>query len=306
MAEQSHKKILIDRLIGMLSGEIVLSDDVRHYIDSTLAPASADQLAEFLTDSDNCEAATAIELIFFPDEAMQETIEPILAETDFSAEDPSEIAASLCKRQMRAIIGFPDKRDKVALNVPAFAVRRLVDRLHLTRVIDRRLSETIKRLVPDAHAAARVRVKLRNARISQSKNQTGFLCSLIQALYNKSEDFWDCLAFAIELLEQTDPEADIYRALMAHKQFLIQSIRAAEKNRQALASNPVEALIMKGVNISSVDTEAAREKIDRIDRISVSVYGRTEFFPGLEPSEQSLDLDIRDKEDMASVLRLLS
>ncbi len=306
MANQHYKKKLIKQLVDILSGEINLSRDVIHYIDSTLAPASGDQLVEFLMDPDNCEAETAVELIFFPDEAMQEKIEPILAQTGFSPEDQTEIANLLCSKNLQVKLCFPDHQSKVPLTVPESAIRQLIARLQLHRRINPQVSEVIDRFITDTRAARRVRVKLRNARIEQSGKQADFLCSLVQTLYGKSDEFWNSLDFAIDLMEQTDPEADMYEALMAHKQFLIKAIRTAEKNQRALQSNTVEALIMRGINISSVNTEEARNSIDRIDRISISIYGKTEFLPGLEPSEQSIDLDIRNKEDIASVLRLLT
>lgn len=308
MTERKHKENLINHLIDLLSGEIILSEDVRHYIDSTIAAASGNELFEALMDPDNCEAETAIELIFFPDELMQEKIEPILAETHITESDQAEIINFLCRQNMCATICFPDQRGKASLPVPESAVRQLIARLHLTRSTPRQIAGIINQCMPDAQAACRTRVKLRNARISESPNQIAFLSSLIQALSEKFDenDFWPALDLAIDLLEQTDPDADIYEALMAHKQFLIKSIRAAEKNHQALQANTVEALIMKGINISSTSIEELRNKIDRIDRISIAVFGKTEFLSALDPAGQPIDLGVQDKNDIASVLKLLS
>ena len=304
MTEAQQKEKLMQAVKDSLSGDIHLSASVVHYMDSTLAVTSGEELAEFLMDTENCEAETAIELIFFPDEAMQEKLEPFLSDIRLTEADVAEIARILSQKDLQARLCFPDQRGQAILPVPETAIRQMMARLRLTHSIPAQMAGVIDQFLPDVHSAYLTRVKLRNARISQSANQIDFLSSLIKASGERADDFWQLLDLAIDLLEQTDPEADMYDALMAHKQFLIKAIRVAEKNHQTLASNTVEALIMKGINVSAIDIEAAREKIDRIDRISVAVYGRTEFLSALAPSGQSVD--ISDKEDMAAIRRLLS
>lgn len=310
MSRQQTKAELIQEMMDILGGDIQLSESVVHYLDSTLAVTSGDELIASLMDPDNCEADTALELIFFPDEAVQERLEAILAGTGLTGEDVSEITHTLCKQNLKARLCFPDRRGKAALPVPEAAIRQMISRLHLTRTIPRPIAAAIDQSLADAPSACRVRVKLRNARIAYTNNQIDFLCALIKAIAQPSaqqpDDFWQLLDLAIFLLEQTEPGADIYDALMAHKKHLIKAIRAGEKNQQALASNIVEALIMKGMNVSAIDVAAARETIDRIDRISIAVYGKTEFLSALAPAGGAMDLSVQDKEDMAAVLRLLS
>jgi len=306
MTGQQKKEKLVQELMHLLSGDIHLSQSVVHYMDSTLAVTSGEELADALLDPDNCEAETAIELIFFPDEGMQEKLEPVLSEIQLTEADVSEIVRLLSQKNLQARLCFPDQGGNAILPIPETAIRQMAARLRLTRSIPCQIADAIDQSLPDVHSANLTRIKLRNARISQSDNQIGFLCELIRTSGRQPDDFWQLLDLAIDLLEQTDAEADMYDALMAHKQFLIKAIRVAEKNQQTLASNTVEALIMKGINVSAIDIEAAREKIDRIDRISVAVYGRTEFLSALAPSGQSIDLSVQDKEDMAAIRRLLS
>ena len=306
MTEAQQKDKLMQALRDILSGDIHLSASVVHYMDSTLSVTSGEELAHALSDPGNCEAETAIELIFFPDEAIQEKLEPILSEFRLTEADVSEIIRILSQQNLRARLCFPDRPGQAILPVPEAAIQQMAARLRMTRSIPGQMADAIDASLPDTHSANLTRVKLRNARISQSANQIDFLCKLIRGLGQQLEDCWQLLDLAIDLLEQTEPEADMYDALMAHKQFLIKAIRAAEKNQQALASNTVEALIMKGINVSAIDVEAAREKIDQIDRISIAVYGRTEFLSALAPAGQSIDLSVQDKDDMAAIRRLLS
>ncbi len=314
MRKQQTKEKLIRELTEILSGDICLPDAVVHYIDSTLSPTSGQALAEALMDADNCEADTAVELIFFPDAATQERLEPILSEAELTEAEVSEMVHTLSRKSLQARLCFPDQRGQTILPVTETAIRQMMNRLRPTAIISRQIAEAIDHFLPQAEDACRMRVKLRNARIGQTNSQINFLCALVKGLARpsapqptrQSDDFWDLLDLAIFLLEQTDPGADIYEALMTHKQHLIKAVRAGEKNQQALASNTVEALIMKGMNVSAIDVAAAREKIDQIDRISIAVYGRTEFLSALAPAGGPMDLSVQDKEDMAAVLRLLS
>ncbi|MFP4533450.1 MAG: hypothetical protein ACLFNS_12285 [Desulfobacterales bacterium] len=314
MIKQQTKEKLIQELTEILSGGICLPDAVVHYIDSTLSPASGEELTKVLMDADNCEAETAVELIFFPDAATQERLEPILSEAILTEAEISEVVHTLSQKNLQARLCFPDERGQAILPVPETAIRQMMNRLRPTVTISRQIAEAIDHCLPEAEDACRMRVKLRNARIGQTNSQINFLCTLIKAIAPPSaqqpsrqpDDFWNLLDLAIFLLEQTEPGADIYEALMTHKQHLIKAVRAGEKNQQALASNTVEALIMKGMNVSAIDLAAAREKIDQIDRISIAVYGRTEFLSALAPAGGPMDLSVQDKEDMAAVLRLLS
>jgi len=307
MSNEPHKTTLIRELANLLRAGIDLNREVCHYIDSTLAPSSAGEFVTMLTATDNCEAETVIELIFFPDQAMQEQLEPSVGAAGFSKEDEWEIAEKLCRAKISAPIRFPDHRGEARVGVSESAIGQLVARLNLTTRLAPAIAQAIDQAVSGPETACRIRVKLRNARIMQSGNQIDFICRLIQQIFPKNTDeFWKTLDLAIYLLEQIKADADIYGALMAHKKLLVQSLQAAEKNREALASNTVEALIMSGTPIISICVDSARETIGRIDRISLLIYGKTESFPFPETVRQTVDLADADKGDIGAIMRLLN
>ena len=313
MNQQSHKTRLTRQLADWLSGGIELSREVVEFIDSTLAPESAEALEALLHEADNCEADAVIELIFFPDTALQEIIEPIAAEAGLTETDLAEIKQALERENIEAHIRFPDHRKALSLRLPPSAIEQLITRLHLSRQLDDRLARAISQAGPDAQTSLQVRVKLRNARISQSETQVDFLGRLIDQLAQKlalnkeaeAAEFWKTLDLALYLLEQTGADADLFAALMAHKKLLIRAIQTAQKNQAALSSNTVEALIMQGVNIPSISIESARETIARIDRASLLVFGRTEYMPAPEAAAPSMDLSVGDEADLQAMMRLM-
>ena len=314
MNQQSHKTRLIRELTDWLTEGVELSREVVDFIDSTLAPESAEALESLLNEAESCEADAAIELIFFPDEALQERLEPIAAEAGLTETDLPDIRQALNEKNIEARIRFPDHRQILSLQVPPAAVDQLIARLHLTRQLDDKLARSISEAQPDARTTRRIRVKLRNARISQSETQVDFLSRLIEKLAQQFDlntekeagEFWKILDLALYLLEQTEADADLFSALMTHKKLLIRAIQTAQKNQSALSSNTVEALIMQGVSIPSISIESARETIDRIDRTSLLVFGRTEYMPPPEAAMPSMDLSVEDEADLRAMMRLLS
>jgi hypothetical protein len=118
----------------------------------------------------------------------------------------------------------------------------------------------------------------------------------------------ETIDFAIYLLEQTEPEANLYEALMAQKRLLVRALYTAEKSRERLSSNTVEALIMQGISIPSICPEAVGRQIGIIDRISLLLYGKTEHYPHPSAAGQSLTMDAEEAEadNIGAMRRFLS
>jgi hypothetical protein len=141
-----------------------------------------------------------------------------------------------------------------------------------------RLAETLSRFITDASENIRIRVLLRNCRSEFSDPACAFLCTCIENMYTVSPYFWNVLTFLLNFFDYADPEADIYLSLMEEKKAVLQSIAQAEKTEHALNHQCVEALMLKGINILSINIADAREKIVLIDHICISIFGKTELY----------------------------
>ena len=71
-----------------------------------------------------------------------------------------------------------------------------------------------------------------------------------------------------------------------------------------LARHNVETLLLRGERVSCIDKAAARKKIQIIDRISLAVFGKTEFFDMMPVGEQSITLE--RKADIDKLIEELS
>ena len=95
----------------------------------------------------------------------------------------------------------------------------------------------------------------------------------------------------------------MFQALMAKKRFFFQSLQKAKNLDIQLTKHNVETLMLRGKRISYVDKTEARKKIRMIDRISLAVFGKTEFFDLMPAGEQSITL--KGKEDIDKLIKEL-
>lgn len=314
MEKHVKREELIRQLIDSLCRPMNLESDVLHYIDSTLGPASAEEFKALLTASEEPEAEAVLELLFFPGQGLQEAIEPLLAGTRWDEGDADALTRSLCEKKLTARICFPGERGEAHIPIPDSEVAKFVARLNLCRFIDPELARAICDSVSDPVIAARLRVRIRNSGIEQSGRQTDFLSELIRRNPKSPAEparvggLMETIDFAIYLLEQTEPEANLYEALMAQKRLLVRALYTAEKSRERLSSNTVEALIMQGISIPSICPEAVGRQIGIIDRISLLLYGKTEHYPHPSAAGQSLTMDAEEAEadNIGAMRRFLS
>jgi hypothetical protein len=184
----------------------------------------------------------------------------------------------LSQKELTIPVTFADSRGTLSIPATDSIIRQLMSRLNITRQIDARLVKTLSRFVEDKTEDLRLRVLLRNCRIEFSDAVSAFLCMCIEKMYARSPFFWESLTFLLDFFEYFDPEADIYSGLMGEKKALLHNIDQAGKNEQALKKNCVEALMLKGLSLLSIDVAAARKKIVLIDHICISIFGKTGLY----------------------------
>jgi hypothetical protein len=81
---QDYQDRLLTRIVGALENGGRLTDATLAYIETALFPPAADRLIALLTDESDCERDSLLDLIFFPDQAVQIELEPLLETAGFS------------------------------------------------------------------------------------------------------------------------------------------------------------------------------------------------------------------------------
>ena len=293
MKSRNKNKQVAEKIIEILQGGLTLNADTQHYIDSTFSNPSVGELEELLQDQSSCETASLMELLFFPDESVQLQLEEMIEETHFQSRDEAEIQNHVCSTSLQTSIRFADGRGAFEKRVTTSNAAQFIERLNLSRRLDPGLRSAISRYVPRG-LQTRCKVRLRNARPITSPNKISFLQTVFEKLPIDNDVFFEHLDFTLSFLDELKDEADMFPVLMARKKRYIHSLQKAKKLDNKLVRHNVETLLLSGERVSCIDKADARKKIQIIDRISLAVFGKTEFFDMMPAGEKSITLGGKD------------
>jgi hypothetical protein len=302
MKSKNKNKQLAEKIIDILQSGLPLNADTLHYIDSTFSNPSIGELEELLQDESSCETDSLIELLFFPDESVQMQVEEMLGETRLQKQDEQEIQDLVCTKAFQTRIRFPDERGTLGMEVTPSSVVQFIMRLNLLRCLSPKLRASIAEYVPVTFQT-RCKVRLRNTKPITSQNKILFLQAFFEKLEIDSDESFDFLDFILSFLDECKDGQDMFKALMTKKKFYFQSLQKAKNLDIQLKKHNVETLLLSGKRVSCVDTADARKKIRMIDRISLAVFGKTEFFDLMPAGEQSITLE--GKEDIDKLIKEL-
>jgi hypothetical protein len=302
MKPKHKNKEVADKITEILRGGLTIKADTQHYIDSTFSNPSGDMLAALVKDEINCETDSLVELLFFPDESVQLQLEEMIDAVCFEKHDERAIRDMVCSRLSQIRICLHGGRRSFEMAVIPSNVTKFVARLNLSRLLDPELRSAIDKFV-DQRLQNRCKVRLRNARRISSPAHILFLVDFFKKLQIDPAEFLDALDFILNFLDGLEDEADLFEALMARKRFYYRSLQKAKNLDIQLTKHNVETLLLKGKRLSYVDKADARKKIKIIDRISLAVFGKTEFFNLMPAEAQSITLE--DKADIDRFIKEL-
>lgn len=297
---------VVETLVGIIKevfhNGLELDADVRHFIRSTFSDLSSGELAALLTDPQNSDADTLRELIFFPDETMRIRIEPALEGNGITPEQQAGLIRHLYQNQLEARLILPEGQS-IILKLPESTVEPLIQRLHLTRSLAPQLRDAVSSFEEEEFRNL-VLVKLRNARTLHTGTQVQLLTDFFKKFRSQGPDFIELLSFLLEFLELTRPDQDMYEALVNRKRAHFRNLQKARFFEKQLRRNNIETLIMLGVRPPNVHPEQTRLKMDLIDDICRTVFGRTEY---LAPIHDSINMgEFDEDQDVSEMIRRLS
>ncbi|MFP4194829.1 MAG: hypothetical protein ACLFRO_07795 [Desulfobacterales bacterium] len=295
---------IAEKIKARLQDGIRLEKDVLHYIESVTGAAKPDDLLSQLEQGEeSCEIESLYELIFYPDEDDQVFLEPLLEEKAVDQKTAEYIRWYLAKEEIRTRLFYPNGSMTPEITVPGHSINQYLKRLRLTSCIPEKTAEAIRANISDRQLALRMRVRLRNAEFGYSGNAASFICSCLEKMPVKSEEDMARIQWVIDFLGRRDEGTDIYSSLMEEKRRAAEMLRLSSESEQRLSRQPVEALIMQGVNIPCISTDETIRQLNIIDQIALAVFGTTET-----PDRQTpVNLGVFDgKSDIGKVIRILS
>jgi hypothetical protein len=301
MTVQSKQSALCRWLCDELKQGIVLTTDVRNYLDATFG---SDDLAGVLAAADNSETDSLLDLLFYPDTALRLRFEMQWGQERFSDHDREAVIDMLRAASPWARVTLPGTNRKLPIAVPAFALQAFVQRLNICWQPCTQMADALNAWGPD-EKGLRARVQLRNARLAWHANQVALVCRFLSHVEALSQTTDTDLAFLIAILSELVPGQDQYEFLVGKKFFYFQSLcRAEDFERKRQASN-MEIMMMAGARSAHGSIDEWRHNMRRIDRICQALFGRTQFFQ--HPDSQSIDLpNSRSPDGLQNVVRILS
>jgi len=269
--------LLAERIVKILKEGIHLNSNVMHFIDSTFLSPCINELEKIIADHSDCERDSLIELIFFPDEKIQAKLEDLLESHNYCREDENKVLDYLSSGHIESTIHFPGEKGTLSVKTPYEAAGRFLARLNIHRNIDERISAAIDKCISEKLKIS-ARVKLRNTVYEITENKILFLCDFFEKMEDESGDFLECLDFTLSFLDESESTSDLFNAFMDKKRFYYKNLQRAEKFRQQLEKANMETMILQGVRAPYISIEDEKRKMELIDKISLSVFGRTEYF----------------------------
>ena len=274
--------LLAKRITRILREGIHLSSDVTHFIDSTFSNPCISELEKIIADQSNSERDSLIELIFFPDEEIQAKLEDLIESHPYCREDKKKVLDYLSFKPIESTIHFPEGKGTLSVKMPSEAAGRFLTRLNIHRKIDKRISAAIETYVSEK-LKIQVMVKLRNAFDGLTENKILFLCDFFEKMDHKRGDFLECLDFILPFLNEAQNTSDLFSDIMDKKRFYQKNLQRAEKLRQQLEKANMETMILQGIKAPYISIEDEKRKMELVDKISLSVFGRTKYFENYQP-----------------------
>ena len=303
MKQIKRCRILAEKIAAVLREGLDISPQVLHYIDSTFSTPGMAELHEIINDESDPERDCLVELIFFPDEAVQIQMEDLLDKLDFEPADEPVAADSLIRLKPGACISFPDNRGSLELVMPEFAAGPFIERLKISKKPDRRLIEAIGTFVSEKHRN-RCKVKLRNSRFEGAENNIYFLSRFFEKVAAEGGDFFETLEFMLNFFDEAPNDGELFTALMRRKRFYLRNLHKAEKFEGRMEGKNMETLMVQGMRVPYVNKAEAIKKIGMIDSIGLAVFGKTDY---VGQAVGSVNVDIsQSQQDVQKMMQLLS
>jgi len=273
MSQSDHCRQLAREIAAWLARGIRPDPDVRHYIDSTFAFPTHQELESVLKDPDNCERDTLLELIFFPGQDIQILLEDLIQQSCFQLEDEKEILGLLMEKKPDVALHYPEEHLPVCFAVPEYAAGQFIARLNIYKHISSKVLEAARQSLPlDWQMPARVMI--RNARFACQGAKSVFLETFMGSIPSMTDDFFGHLKFVLDFLETSLDETPLEESLAHWKQHHQKNIIKAGQFQRQRQNKNVETMIMQGIRIPHFDPQDDMQKIAMIDTVSLAIYGK--------------------------------
>jgi hypothetical protein len=242
-----------------------VSTDILHYMMSVSGLDTLEAIQETLLDETSSEGASLFELILFPDEGFQVAIEALVENFNYSKADEKTIRDLLISRKIKTVFHFPGL-GSTPVSIPPETIQPVITRLNISRKTDPRIIDALHRFSEEP-LCTRCKIRLRNSRWIQNEAHIRLLREVIEIIAPQRDNFTEYLDVVLDFLTILHTESDIMQSLESEKEQLIHLLDMADRQDHLLKTSPMEAIMLQGVRIISIDREDIINRIHILDHI---------------------------------------
>jgi len=252
-------------------------------------------------DPQSSEAASFLELLFYPDRRIRLAYEMVWGHHDFSADMRDQIVAALIREPLAATVYMADEERPTCLpEVPAHVSEAFVHRLNIIWSPAPALRRAVEASFAPWHRHE-ILSRLRQARLAWHTDQTEAVARYIASYPVDKSSFEADLSFFLTILAELKAGQTCYDFLAAKRSFFAEALRKAEAFEEVRRSQAMETLILRGDRSGHGHADQWRAWIEMVDRISDRLFGCVARPP--QPMERPLT--VRDGPDDATIRRIV-
>ncbi len=242
-----------------------VSTDIMHYMMSVSGLNTLETIQETLLDETSGEGASLFELILFPDEGFQIAVETLVESFNYSKADEKTIRDLLISRKIKTVFHFPGF-GSTPVSIPPETIQPVIARLNISRKTDPRIIDALHRFFEEP-LCTRCKIRLRNSRWIQNDAHIRLLLEVIEKFAPQRDGFIEFLDVVLEFLSVYHTESDIMHSLESEKERLVHLQDMADRQDHLLRTSPMEAIMLQGVRIVSIDREEIINRIHIMDQV---------------------------------------
>jgi hypothetical protein len=273
MTDTANRPDPADWIRRRLQSPIDIDDETRDLLESGFGLYDPSELA----GQDGSQAASVLELLFYPNRQDRLDFEERWGEHSFSDPQIAALIQEVMHPPFKAQVRMQPGAPAVDLAVPEFVVQAFVERLNPGWQAPARLHDILRRTL-QGHCLVEVRSRLRRCRFDWLESRLHFIERFLNGMAAAAEDFESCLDFVLAHLDLMEPQQAPFEFLNARKLFFFQALCRSEALERRLRESTMETLMLQGARVMSPDGARWREAMRRVDRICIALFGRTHYF----------------------------
>lgn len=265
-ADRHSAKYVALQIARLLGRGLLLSQRVRDVMASMIGTSDIETLQSLLQDESDALSLTLQELLFFPDQTLQENLEDILQEVLLSPTDEAALIATL--QQQALMVPIVDDNHAVLWHMvlPPAMIPVLVKRLKVWRHLPGAIASTLQSHLTTSQARF-CRVAFRNASFAWNDVLTEFFVTFFKNVKLCHLDFEAVVEVVLRIVNENATAADLQKVFARKRDALLRALHQHEIYEAQRLTLNMEILMAQRATAPALNSMDVRKHIVILDTI---------------------------------------